>query len=99
MSSLRAITAEEWRQMSGDRDVVLVDLRTPDAYRRQHIEGAVNIPYEQLRRIVPLRRRKLVLYCERGVTSAAAGVMLADRGYRVLTLKGGIEEYLRKNRV
>lgn len=96
MSSLRVITPEEWRQMSREKDVMLIDLRSPSDYRRFHIEGAVNIPYEKIRKIAPFRRKKLVLYCERGVTSTAAGLMLAQHGYQVSTLRGGVQDYLKQ---
>lgn len=96
MSSLRVITPEEWRQMSREKDAMLIDLRSPSDYRRYHIEGAVNIPYEKIRKIAPFRRKHLVLYCDQGITSTAAGLMLAQHGYQVSTLQGGIQAYLKQ---
>ena len=96
MSSLRVITPEEWQQMSSETNVVLIDLRSPADYRKNHIEGAINIPYEQIRKIVPFRKKELLLYCDQGITSTAAGLMLARRGYLVSTLQGGIQAYIRK---
>ena len=96
MSSLRVITPEEWHEMSRDTDMMLIDLRSQRDYRKYHIEGAVNIPYEQIRKIAPFRKKDLLLYCGQGVTSTAAGLMLAQRGYHVSTLQGGIQAYLRK---
>ena len=96
MSSLRVITPEEWQQMSSETNMMLIDLRSPADYRKNHIEGAINIPYEQIRKIVPFRKKELLLYCDQGITSTAAGLMLARRGYRVSTLQGGIQAYIRK---
>ena len=96
MSNLRVITPEEWQEMSRNTDMMLIDLRSQKYYRKYHIEGAVNIPYEQIRKIAPFRKKDLLLYCDQGITSTAAGLMLAQRGYHVSTLQGGIQAYLRK---
>ena len=75
-------------------NVFMIDLRTPEEYRIQHIRGAVNIPYERLSRCRELPRdMTLILYCERGATSMVAAKDLAARGYRVKTLIGGIHAY------
>ena len=59
MSSLRVITPEEWHEMSRDTDMMLIDLRSQKDYRKYHIEGAINIPYEQIRKIAPFRKKDL----------------------------------------
>ena len=97
-ASLQAITPEQWQKMRTDRDTVLIDLRSPEEYRRSHIDNAINIPYEQLRKIVSYRRKKIVLYCEQGIRSTAAGMFLAEHGYRVATLQGGMEAWNRYRR-
>ena len=90
---VQSITPQEWQQMSDIPGIVLIDLRSPQEYQKKHIPGAINIPYNMLRKIAPYRRNKIVLYCESGVRSTAAAMYLADRGYRIATLKGGIEAY------
>ena len=65
-------------------DYILIDIRSPRDFRRRHIKGAVCIPYENL-------------YCERGSTSMKAARELAEAGYRVLTLVGGIQSYKGRN--
>ena len=56
------------------------------------------IPYENLQdRVYLLRRKTLILYCERGSTSMKAARELAEAGYRVLTLVGGIQSYKGRN--
>ena len=39
-------------------DYILIDIRTPRDFRRQHIKGAVCIPYEDLQERVRLLRHK-----------------------------------------
>ena len=79
-------------------DYILIDIRSPRDFRRRHIKGAVCIPYENLQdRVYLLRRKTLILYCERGSTSMKAARELAEAGYRFLTLVGGIQSYKGRN--
>ena len=79
-------------------DYILIDIRSPRDFRRRHIKGAVCIPYEDLQeRVRLLRHKTLILYCERGSTSMKAARELAEAGYRVLTLVGGIQSYKGRN--
>ena len=48
-------------------DTLIIDLREPESYRKSHIRGAVNIPYEELSESPPLPKEKLLIfYCDRG---------------------------------
>ena len=96
---VQVITPDQWQKITDDPNTVLIDLRSPEEYRQSHIPNAINIPYEQLRKIVSYRRKKLVLYCEQGIRSTAAAMFLADHGYRVATLQGGIEAWNRYRRI
>ncbi|RME22567.1 MAG: rhodanese-like domain-containing protein [Deltaproteobacteria bacterium] len=61
----------------------LVDVRTPFEFRSGHLDGAVNIPVDQLpRRLDGLdRQRPVVLYCRTGSRSRRAAGILARAGY------------------
>lgn len=76
----------------------VIDIREPRDFRRLHLKGAVCIPYGQLEeRVRFLKNQALVLYCERGGASLMAARELADKGYRVKTMIGGIRAYRGKN--
>jgi rhodanese-related sulfurtransferase len=86
------------RQAGGER-LLLVDIRTPAAYKDEHIYGACNVPFLSLLKAprgLP-RDRTLVLYCtcpeEHGSIQAAA--KLHDRfGFRKLVvLRGGLDAW------
>lgn len=78
----------------GNPDVLIIDLRTPQEYMERHVKNAINIPYEKLQSccMFPMDMY-LILYCERGATSLAAAKELADKGYQVMTVVGGIHAY------
>lgn len=88
------IAPKDLDRYAKDRNAFIIDLRTPDEYVEEHIRGAVNIPYERLPNCHSLPRDMyLVLYCERGSISMAAARELAEKGYRVKTVIGGIHAY------
>ncbi len=76
----------------------VIDIREPRDFRRLHLKGAICIPYGQLEeRARFLKNQTLVLYCERGGASLMAARQLAEKGYRVKTMIGGIQAYKGRN--
>lgn len=62
----------------------LLDVRTPEEFAAGHIEGAVNIPVQELeRRIdeVGAKEQQLVVYCRSGNRSRTAKGILERAGY------------------
>lgn len=81
------------RLVPSDRGVI-IDLRSPEEYRQRHIRGAINLPYERWNGKFPYsEQQEIILYCERGSVSMAAARDLAEKGYRVKTVVGGIRAY------
>jgi NADPH-dependent 2,4-dienoyl-CoA reductase/sulfur reductase-like enzyme/rhodanese-related sulfurtransferase len=69
----------------------LLDVRNPSEYRLDHIEGAVNIPLDELRdRMgeVP-KDQEVWAYCAVGQRSYYAARALSQYGYDIKTLSGG----------
>ena len=93
------IPARELDRLIKDGRGVIIDLRSPEEYRLKHIQGSVNLPYERWDGSFPYsQRQEIVLYCERGSVSMVAARELAEMGYRVKTVVGGIKSY-RGNRL
>lgn len=73
---------------------VVIDMRENEAYCREHVPNAINIPYqeyEQWCRFIP-RELPLILYCSRGnISLYAAHKMETDR--EVYTIAGGVHVY------
>lgn len=75
--------------------VMLVDVRTEIEYMNGHIEGAVNIPVDDLRaRLSELDSSKEIwVYCQVGLRGYTASRILTQKGYRVKNLTGGYKTY------
>ena len=84
------------------KDSYVIDVRPAKIFAVKTIEGAVNIPVEELRKRineVP-RNKKVVLLCNTGYTSYVASRILTQNSYdNVYTFMGGIKLYkeLEKN--
>lgn len=87
-----------WRELAAaDRsDVLLVDVRTPEEYALGTIDGAVNIPLDDLRgRLGEIDRDSdVIVFCAVGLRGYLAQRILLGRGYRrVRNLAGGYKTY------
>ncbi|MGI5502703.1 rhodanese-like domain-containing protein [Lentzea sp. CA-135723] len=72
---------------------VLVETRAPEAFAQARIPGAINLPYRDLPDTLDLDPDLVyVCYCESFQCNAATkgALALAQRGYRVKRLSGGI---------
>lgn len=74
---------------------VLLDVRTKMEYDNGHIEGAVNIPVDELReRLDELDKHKAILaYCQVGFRGYIAGRILEQNGFKNKNLTGGYRTY------
>lgn len=77
------------------KEIQLIDLREPMAYREGHIKGAVNIPHKRLMdHIDELSKDKLlVFYCGRGSTSMLVCRDLSRLGFRTANVANGFHVY------
>ncbi len=77
---------------SGENNLVIVDVRDPEDFRKGHIPGAINLPKEQWDNLQGLSNEKTnVVYCysQQCHLAANACVQFASRGYPVMELEGG----------
>ena len=72
-----------------------IDVRAPEQYKETHVEGAVNIPLEQIgQRIQEVSQDKndtLHLYCNTGNKSGKAETLLKEMGYKNVVNDGGLK--------
>ena len=94
MLPLETISPEMLDDCVRRQEGVLIDLRTPEQFEQSHIKGAVNVPYEESRRLEYYpKNQPLILYCDRGGASLSVAKDLARKGYQTRSLIGGMESY------
>jgi len=91
---------EAIRMMNGG--ALLVDLRSANQFKDGHIEGARNVPGDQLaadaKALDRLAGKTLVLYCDTGTVTGAALRTLARAGAKsVFSLRGGLAAWKQEN--
>ncbi len=77
-------------------EVTILDVRTSDEYLLERIEGAVNIPLDELRdRLSEIPTEKSIyIYCAIGLRGYLAARILMQKGYKnVYNLSGGYKTY------
>ena len=85
--------------LSGNEDLVLLDIRTESEYEAGHIQGAQWFPRGKLeyyiQDLIKDPDSRIVLYCRTGGRSALATLTLKDMGYEnVVDLDGGFKEWV-----
>jgi len=74
-----------------DNDAVIIDVRTGEEFASGYIDGAINIPVENISSIDYPKDTVIILYCVSGARSSSAAETLVDLGYtNVYSLDGGI---------
>lgn len=92
------ICAKDVRRYVREKDAILIDLRDEEDYREFHIPGAISVPTENLAKFMRRtdKRRLHIFYCDHGVLSIQEGRRYLRQGYRICSLAGGIDAYLRQ---
>lgn len=93
------VSPQQLANLINKEDALVIDLRSGDAFRKGHIHGSENVPEDkfdgELARLEKLDGRPIILVCELGSHSAAAGrKLLTKKVKRVYRLKGGIDAWL-----
>ena len=73
----------------------LLDVRTKEEWDKAHIEGAILLDEDGIRKLDDLdENATLVMMCHHGIRSAQAAGQLLQRGFRkVYNLEGGIDAW------
>jgi rhodanese-related sulfurtransferase len=86
-----------------EKKAVLVDVRSVEEWNQGHIEGAIFLPIDSLRKysLAPQKLHKtlpkgkiLYTYCLVGMRAKAAATILEKQGHSVRALKPGYEDLL-----
>ena len=86
------ISVEELRN---EEKPYILDVRTIEEYNLSHIDGAINIPLDELRENLEKldKSKEIVVHCHSGLRSYLACRILKQKGYNVKNLIGGYIMY------
>ncbi len=92
---LSGVTYKEGEAILATKPAVWLDVRFPEEHERDGIQGSVNYPLNTLRMHSGRLDAALtyVVYCDTGTRSAVAAFLLAERGFDVHYLEGGLMRY------
>ncbi|OGT07672.1 MAG: hypothetical protein A2X78_01650 [Gammaproteobacteria bacterium GWE2_37_16] len=96
LNAAPTLTAQELAILLNREEVALIDIRTNDAFRKEHIISSINNinsskPEEFSKQLQSKKKQHIVLIDNMGTTtSALAKKLLADGFTKVSTLKDGI---------
>ena len=96
--TIRTVSATDFAQIIQSDSVILIDVRTVDEFGSGHIEGARNIDvlkddFEKTVSSTLPKDKTIAVYCRSGKRSMKAANILANKGYRVVNLRGGWIEW------
>ena len=89
------ITLEEFDALKGD-NIRIIDVRNREAFEYGAIDGAENIPLDELCEGNLDKSEKTVIYCKSGILTREKAEDLCETGYDVLSLKEGFVGWLRR---
>nr|WP_234395931.1 rhodanese-like domain-containing protein [Neisseria wadsworthii] len=79
---------------------IWIDVRTPEEFKTGNIEGALNIPVDQItgriHSVSPDKHAPINLYCRSGRRAEIAIKQLQDLGYTDITNHGGYQDLRRQ---
>ncbi len=93
------ITFEELERLRENERVILLDVRDRKEYEVYTLEGAINIPADEIQKrwkelLKYKRTHKIVVFCNAGRSSYAVAVKLRNLGFDAYNLKGGIMSHI-----
>lgn len=78
------------------QDAVLIDVRSPQEYKEEHLENSINIPLYDITKnidnVIQNKETTIIVCCQSGNRSKKAIEILSKRGYKNLyNIVGGID--------
>lgn len=90
---MKEISFDEFYQLYQNEQLSLVDVREVEEFEALHLEGARNFPLSQLADTYKQLEKNQLYYviCKSGMRSALACQFLAEQGYEVINVQGGMD--------
>ena len=92
---MKEIAFDTFYQLYQKEPLSVLDVREVDEFEALHLEGAQNLPLSQLADTYDQLDKELLYYviCKSGMRSARACQFLAEQGYDVINVQGGMTAF------
>ncbi len=96
------VNAEQFNQLTGDPDTIVIDMRNHYEFEVGHFEKAIEIPSDTFRDQLPMaadmmaehKDKNIIMYCTGGIRCEKASAYMLHKGFKnVFHLEGGIINY------
>jgi UPF0176 protein len=103
----RYVDAEQFNQLTNDKETIVIDMRNHYEYEVGHFENAIEIPSDTFREQLPMavdmmkdgRDKNIIMYCTGGIRCEKASAYMLHQGFKnVFHLEGGIINYVNQAR-
>lgn len=90
---MNKITFDDFYQLYQKESLSVLDVREVEEFEALHLEGAHNFPLSQLTDTFEQLDKDNLYYviCKSGMRSARACQFLAEQGYEVINVQGGMD--------
>lgn len=103
LGEIKKIDADQFEKVIKEKNVQLVDVRTPKEYAEEHLKGAVNINFKK--RTFPDyinvidKEKPVAIYCHSANRSGKAALIMQAEGFKKIDdLDGGIKAWKAANK-
>ena len=101
-ASYREVASSEAAEFIQNEQPIILDVRTPNEYKRGHLYNSVLIPVQELqnryKELGTDKDREILIYCATGNRSTVASKILIDSGFKhIVNMRGGIYDWSKKN--
>lgn len=100
--SIVLLNLTDFKTQTENKEVQLIDVRTPEEFGEGHIEDAINIDYysedfaDQFNKLD--KDKPVYLYCRSGFRSNESALKLSEMGFKnIYDLEGGFLNYSKKD--
>lgn len=87
-------------KLKNDKELIVLDVRTPEEVAGGMIENAINIPVQVLEQRIselkPYKNKEIVVICRTQNRSAVAVDILEKNGYKAKNVLGGMSVFYQK---
>jgi len=89
ITNISAVQAKKMR----DGGAIIVDIREPGEFAREHIQGAQNLPLSKIGKVNAPAGDIVIYHCKSGMRTEMNSARLPSDGCEAYILKGGIEAW------